>query len=178
MKPLEDGLEGMIESGKMPDDGTALGAYLKSNPVAREEVAQMMDLSRLIRENFALSAAERDELEPAPGFYARVMARIEEQAVPPSIWNFFLEPLGMRLVYASVALAVLLIAATVFDAVPGASNEPVVATGMPSIEAPSEPVVLPGAFLASDHSEGPVVESANPAKDRGAALVQLTTYEQ
>jgi anti-sigma factor RsiW len=177
MKPLEDGLEGMIESGKMPDDSTALGAYLKSNPAVREEVAQMMEISRLIRENFALSAAEREDLEPAPGFYARVMARIEEQAVAPSMWAFFLEPLGMRLVYASLALAVLLFAATAFDAVPGASNEPVVATGMPAIDAPSQTVV-PGAFLASDYSEGPLVESANPAKDRGAALVQLTTYEQ
>ena len=109
MQPLEDGLEGLIESGKMPEDHTPVGAYLRSNPTAREEVASMMDLSRLIRENFALSADERDSLEVAPGFYARVLARIDAQAPPPSIWNFFLEPFGRRLVYASLALALLFV---------------------------------------------------------------------
>ena len=81
MQPLEDGLEGMIESGRLPDENTPVGAYLKSNPAAREEVTGMMDLSRLIRENFTLSAEEREDLEPAPGFYARVLSRIEAQAV-------------------------------------------------------------------------------------------------
>jgi|GEM_PF-928516 len=174
MKPLEDGLEGMIESGRLPDENTPVGAYLKSNTAAREEVAAMMDLSRLIRENFALSAEEREDLEPAAGFYARVLSRIESQAAPPSIWNFFLEPLGMRLVYASLALATLLFTATYFDTRP--VNEPQTAQTQ-SIPSTGSPVIS-GAFLASDSGGVPVVESKNPNEDRVAALMQLTTYDQ
>lgn len=174
MKPLEDGLEGMIESGRLPEDNTPVGAYLKANPAAREEVTAMMDLSRLIRENFALTEAERDNIEPAPGFYARVLARIEAQTLPPSIWNFFLEPFGMRLVYASLTLAVLLFAATLVD--PAASNDPGIAA-LDSIPTTQDSAVQ-GAFLASDHSGMPVVESTDPDEDRGAALMQLTTYDQ
>jgi hypothetical protein len=174
MKPLEDGLEGMIETGRMPEENTPVGAYLKSNPAAREEVASMMEISRLIRDNFALSAEERDELELAPGFYARVMARIESQTLPPSIWNFFLEPLGMRVVYASLALATLLFAATFMGPVPEADGELVAMEQIETIDSP----VVQGAFLASDGSGMPVVESADPEEDRGAALAQLVTHEQ
>jgi hypothetical protein len=174
MKPLEDGLEGMIESGRLPDENTPVGAYLKSNPTAREEVAAMIDLSRLIRENFVLSAEERDSVEPAPGFYARVLSRIEAQTPPPSIWDFFLQPLGMRVVYASLALAALLFAATVFD--PNPTAEPQLAETQ-SIPASDSPVVQ-GAFTASTSGGFPVVESKNPNEDRGATLMQLTTYDQ
>ncbi|MBM3759599.1 MAG: hypothetical protein FJW36_05065 [Acidobacteria bacterium] len=174
MKPLEDGLEGMIETGRMPDEKSPVGAYLKSNPAAREEVALMMEISQLIRENFRLSAEERDELELAPGFYARVMARIESQTLPPSIWNFFLEPLGMRVVYASLALATLLFAATFMG--PG-SEAGADLVAMEQIEAVDSPVVE-GAFLASDQSGMPVVESTNPDEDRGSVLAQLVTNEQ
>lgn len=176
MKPLEDGLEGIIESGRMPETNTPVGAFLNGNPAARQEVAEMMEISHLIRENFRVNEAEAAELEPAAGFYARVMARIEAQAVPPSIWNFFLEPLGMRLVYASLALAVLLFGAAMMQ--PGMEEEQVVAAEVaPVIEAEPAPVVR-GAFLASDGDRNPVVESANPNTDRGAALMQLTVVEQ
>ena len=184
MRPLEDGLEGMIESGKMPEDHSPAGAYLLANPAAKDEVASMMDLSRQIRENFRLSAEERDSLEVAPGFYARVLAQIEAQAAPPSIWNFFLEPFGRRLVYASLALALLLAAANVFDATPVIDVEIAATQAAPSTSSPatlspatSSPV-LRGTVLASDSDSIPVVESTSQDEDRGAALMQLTTYEQ
>jgi hypothetical protein len=173
MKPLEDGLEGMIESGRLPAENSSVGAYLKANPEARQQVLDMIDISRLIRENFQLSPSEHADLEPAPGFYARVMARIESQALPPSIWNFFLEPLGMRLVYASLALAALLFAAAFIQPIEQqdeliAADSPIVVTG----EAPLE-----GAMLTSDDSLLPLVEST-PDNDRGSALANLTAYEQ
>ncbi len=163
----------MIESGQLPGDNSPVGAYLKANPQARQEVLDMMDLSRLIRDNFQVSAEERDHLEPSPGFYARVMARIESQALPPSIWNFFLEPLGMRLVYASLTLAALLFAATLIDTTP--DSLPLVASEPPATFVEDAP--LQGAMLASDGPSLPVVEST-PEHDRGSALVHLTTYEQ
>ena len=49
-----------------------------------------------------------EEAEPAPGFYARVMQRIEERA-KDSIWAVFVySPFGKRLAYASLTIAVLL----------------------------------------------------------------------
>lgn len=48
------------------------------------------------------------ELEPAPGFYARVMQRIEERA-KESIWaEFVYSAFAKRLTFASLALALLL----------------------------------------------------------------------
>jgi hypothetical protein len=47
-------------------------------------------------------------LEPAPGFYARVLQRIEERA-KDSIWaSFIYSPFAKRLVYASLTLALML----------------------------------------------------------------------
>jgi hypothetical protein len=54
-----------------------------------------------------------DEMDPAPGFYARVMDRIEAQAAS-SLWSVFFEPFFARkLAYASLALLVLLSSAAV-----------------------------------------------------------------
>jgi hypothetical protein len=174
MKPLEDGLESMIEAGQLPAPGTPVGSFLAANPEARAEVVQHMDLSRLIRDQFSLSPEEQEDLAPAAGFYARVMSRIEAQA-PPSIWSFFLQPLGMRIVYASLALAVLLFAATIFD-----GNEQ---DWMPQVATAPSAMVVTGAVLASNEDGIPLEESADALLNRGAALAelstaQLTTYEQ
>ena len=48
------------------------------------------------------------DLEPAPGFYARVMDRIDTQR-NNSIWSVFLEPLfAKRLIYSTAVLTALL----------------------------------------------------------------------
>lgn len=50
----------------------------------------------------------QEEIEPAAGFYARVMQRIEE-GTKDSIWSVFVySPFGKRLAYASLAIAALL----------------------------------------------------------------------
>ncbi len=49
-----------------------------------------------------------EEVEPLPGFYARVLQRIEERA-KHSIWSVFIySPFGKRLVFASLTVAVAL----------------------------------------------------------------------
>ena len=49
-----------------------------------------------------------EEIEPAAGFYARVLQRIEERA-KESIWaGFIYSPFGKRLAYASLTIAVML----------------------------------------------------------------------
>ena len=48
-----------------------------------------------------------EELDPAPGFYARVLQRIEER-VQETMWGAFLvSPFAKRLTYASLALALM-----------------------------------------------------------------------
>ncbi len=168
MKPLEDGLEAMIERGLPAEDGP-VGAVLQSNAAARQEVTDMIEISRQIRDSFQLSASEADALEVSPGFYARVLARIEAERATPSIWNFFLEPMGRRLVYASLTLAGLLFAATFFDSTPSGQLDSAANDSGPAVH---------GAVLASSPDEMPIVESSNADEDRGTALVQLTTYSQ
>lgn len=49
-----------------------------------------------------------EQLEPAPGFYARVLQRIEERT-KDSIWAVFIySPFSKRLVYASLTVALML----------------------------------------------------------------------
>ena len=48
------------------------------------------------------------EIEPGPGFYARVLQRIEEGARRSIWWVFVYSPVGKRLAYASLALSVVL----------------------------------------------------------------------
>ena len=63
-----------------------------------------------MKEHQALLSTLRisDDTGPAPGFYARVMQRIEEAGVP-SIWSVFTDtPFGKRLAYASLALFLVL----------------------------------------------------------------------
>src|ERR1700722_2118705 len=61
-----------------------------------------------MREQALLVRDLRSEGEPRPGFYARVMERIENEG-PVSIWNVFIEStFGRRIAMASMALAILL----------------------------------------------------------------------
>ncbi len=65
------------------------------------EVEAMREQARLLR-------GLRAETEPRPGFYARVMERIEAQG-PISIWNVFGDSaFGRGIAVASMALALLL----------------------------------------------------------------------
>ena len=116
------------------------------------------DLDGLLAE---LKAPE--EVSPRPGFYARVMDRIEGQR-NKSIWGFFLEPwFGRRLAMASGVL-MLLLGAAIF--VPGSEfDEGLAAKGQVEIVV-NEALVAP--FLATD----------SPEHDHDAVLVNLVTYQE
>ena len=68
------------------------------------------ELKEFERQTVALrSLRTPDDAEPRPGFYARVMQRIDEARASSSVWAAFLEPLfAKRLALASAALVVLL----------------------------------------------------------------------
>ena len=77
--------------------------HLESCAPCRDEVARMQAHASMLRE---LRPAA--EAAPAPGFYARVMNRIDAEG-QGSIWNMFLDPaFGLRIAFASMALLVMM----------------------------------------------------------------------
>ncbi len=100
---IRNGLEAYL-SGRLPAaeqrqflDHLSLCAGCRLEVDALREQADMMRLLRV-----------EQPLEPAPGFYARVMERIEAQTAP-SLWSIFLEPaFGGRLIAAALGLVLVL----------------------------------------------------------------------
>src|SRR5262249_52878048 len=98
-RPMEEGLESYL-AGR-PE--AQFVEHVAQCAECREMVMRMEEQAKLLR---VLKGPA--EIEPAPGFYGRVMDRIETQR-EFSIWGVFLEPLfARRLIYASAALTVLL----------------------------------------------------------------------
>jgi len=95
---VRDGLEEYLaDTGSLSEE---FKAHLKACRECAEELRGLRRQALLVR---ALRPAEA--AEPAPGFYARVVERIERR-VRPSIWAALLEPsFGRRVAMASAALA-------------------------------------------------------------------------
>ena len=108
---LEDYLSGVL-GGRRKDE---FESYLETNPKAAETVAQQREAAALVSE---LRAPEQDGLpvQPSPGFYARVMSRVDEERSVP-FWEALIEPLFVkRLAFACLMWFFLLGAyVTVFD---------------------------------------------------------------
>jgi predicted anti-sigma-YlaC factor YlaD len=101
-QPIRDNLEDYLK-GSAPKVPQAFHAHL----VACEECASELRLLEA-QANMLRSLRSDPDVGPSPGFYARVMQRVEEQA-PVSIWSIFLQPsFGRRLAIASATLVVLL----------------------------------------------------------------------
>lgn len=102
-KPTLEGLEDYLAGRAEAPQVRALAAHLGECGECRELVGGMRAQAGLLG---VLKAGR--EIEPAPGFYARVMDRIETQAAG-SLWSAFIEPLFMRrFMYAAAALMVVL----------------------------------------------------------------------
>lgn len=99
---IRDHLEEVLTGeGAQPDHPA--GKHLEECEECRNEIALMRGHGDILRQ-----WQSSTELEPPPGFYARVMERIEAQA-PVSIWDLFFDsPWGRRIAMASLALALLL----------------------------------------------------------------------
>lgn len=96
---LEDILHGRLRAGRRE----AVEAHLAECADCVEELREMRLYSGAVR---ALKAI--DVPEAAPGFYARVLQRVEAQG-RPSFWNLLLDPVfGRRLVYATGAMFLLM----------------------------------------------------------------------
>jgi len=117
---------------------------------------------RQLRADVGQEAGE--EYEPRPGFYARVIERIDAQR-GGSIWNVFSEsPFGKRIALASMTLAL------VFGVY-------VVASESYSDHGTNAPVQVMSNVLPGEDQPGMVLGSAG-APDRDAVLVNLVTYRE
>jgi anti-sigma factor RsiW len=96
---LEEILQGRLRAGQ----NEAVGLHLAQCAACAEELRGMRLSAGLIR---TLRVAETPE--PAAGFYARVLHRVEMQG-KPSFWNLLLDPVfGRRLVYATGSMLLLM----------------------------------------------------------------------
>jgi hypothetical protein len=106
---LEDLLTAEPSAARLPRgnanyDTKGVAKHLESCAECSSEFEPIKAQSELLR---TLRPPE-EEIEPAVGFYARVMQRIEASA-KDSIWSVFIySPFGKRLAYASLAIAALL----------------------------------------------------------------------
>ena len=99
---IEDHLEEALSRGGLPETHPAR-LHLNECGECRTEVDGMREHSALLRD-----WAAPEEMDPHPGFYARVWERIEAQR-PVSIWGLFTESIwGRRLATASLSAALLL----------------------------------------------------------------------
>lgn len=101
MESLEDYLSGSLA----PAERQRIEAHLSECETCREEIAGMQDVSLLFD-----GLRVEESIEPAPGFYARVMGRVERQKPAPSLADLFALNLafGRRLAFACLlTLAVL-----------------------------------------------------------------------
>lgn len=148
--PVREGLESMLAGSPDP----SLLRHLDECTECRDAVQHLQSASSAIR---ALKPPA--DLEPAAGFYARVMDRIDAQR-STSIWNVFLEPFfAKRLVAASAVLTIIL---SIF-----------------LFTSPKDDLnagAAPEAILAEQVH--PPASEAGSEQDRDTVLVQLTTYQE
>jgi anti-sigma factor RsiW len=147
---LEEYLDG---NGPFPE----VEEHLSKCAGCREELDAMQAQTALFRRAF------RVQSEPDPGFYARVMNRIETQA-KPSVWSLFAESMfAKRLAYASATF--LLLAGVVFV----------------SEMQPDQPLAAsdPHMLLAGESEFVPVNLDldVDVERDRNVVLVNLATYQ-
>lgn len=134
-----------------------LDEHLAQCPSCRKEIADMQSVAALLR-----GLKPSDEVDPAGGFYARVLNRIETQS-RQSAWTVFSETLfARRLALASVSFVVLL--GTYLVSTTQTQQQPYTA---------SAPEVL----IANDDHVHPAI-SDNVQADRDTVLVSLASYQQ
>jgi anti-sigma factor RsiW len=157
---------GTSRTGAVSGAGDAAQKHLAECRECSGEVNAMRQQAAALRE---WRAPETVEAEPRPGFYARVLERIEAQG-PASIWSLFFDsPLGQRLAIASLALAALLCVCLI-SAERFSAETPAVAQD----DRPFAPD-LRGQVVVGEDQPGVVLTGA---PDQDSVLVNLVTYRE
>ena len=155
---IQDHLEEILSEPQSTECDPQVVSHINECEECRSEVEGMRAQSSLLREL-------RTAAEPRPGFYARVMERIESQGAV-SIWNVFSDsPFGRRIAVVSMAL-VLLAGLFLY------SFEPA------SQQAAANPTVQFIVGQPQDEDQSGQVLRPSGAPDRNAVLVNLVTYQE
>ncbi len=159
-RSVEDHIEEFLE-GRL--SGVARESFESHVAVCRQchdLAVQMQSHSELLH---CLSAPA--ELEPSPGFYARVMRRVDSEA-RPSFWSLLLDPIFLRrLVYASASLVILM---GVFLLATEPVHHELASTPVHALAQPS------AAQLNSEQPASP----ENVQQGRDSLLITLATFGQ
>lgn len=159
---LEKYLHGLDRKEATPQDAELQRQLAVADVETQRLVELMATQARLLRA-LRPTEADEDEFMPAPGFYARVMQRIDVQR-PASIWNLFIEPRFFhRLALATFSLLLLL----------GATF---VSSNYLQQEAPVQAHSEPEMILAAP--EPTPVTSVGQTEGRDVMLRQLTVYSE
>jgi predicted anti-sigma-YlaC factor YlaD len=161
---IRDHLEQVL-GDRAPAPDHPAGKHLAECGECREVIAAMREQAAMLRQ---WRVANAEMVEPRPGFYARVLERIEAQS-PSSVFTVFFDSLfGRRIAMASLALALLL---GVYVISSEQMAEPQVAGPQASLvsEMPQDFPVL------SDDSQPRLVRGT---PDQDAVLVNLVTYRE
>ena len=164
-REIRDHIEDVL-AGSQPDTPE----HLAQCDECRAEVQDMQEQTELIRE---LRAPEDFAADLRPGFYARVMERIEAEG-PISIWNLFIESaFGRRIAVASLALA-LLIGVYVVTSERSAEDATV---ALQSPQVSTEQTIVAGED-APAREISRVDESQTDESSQDAVLANLVTYRE
>jgi len=99
---VREGLENLLAAKSMATASEA-DLHVAGCTDCAAELNKMREQARLFR-----ALRPPAEIEPAAGFYARVLQRIEERAKHSIWWVFVYSPVGKRLAYSSLVIAVAL----------------------------------------------------------------------
>jgi len=145
---MHRGVRDRLEDILAGTNGAPAGGHLSECKECSDEVAAMRRQSALLR------SLRAGDVEPRPGFYARVMERIEAQG-PVSMWSLFFDSkMGRGLAVASMVVA-LSLGAYLISSEPGPEAAP-----------------ASGAVVIQD--DGGILTGS---PDRDAVLVNLVTYQ-
>jgi len=148
----------------------AASRHLNDCPECAEAIGGMREQTEWLRQ---LRAPAHLELEPRPGFYARVLQRIEAEG-PVSIWNLFTESaFGRRIALASLALALLLGVYVISSE--RAAQDPMIAGQAPDVAGTL--------VVAGEDAPGRVISQMDQTVESGqaatdAVLANLVTYSE
>ena len=153
-QPIRESLEEYLKAPGDREISQDFAAHVASCKTCAEELRLIEEQARLLR---VLRPSE--EAEPRPGFYARVIDRIESQA-DSSIWSIFLRPsFGRRIAIASAALALLM------------------GTYLVSTE-PGEHGLSKSPIVVTSGQNGSLTAEDSLDQQRDAVLVNLASYHE
>ena len=154
---IRDHLEEVLQESQIEDCDSRVVSHIRECEECRGEVEAMRAQARMLQ-------ALRADAEPRPGFYSRVIDRIERQGAA-SVWSVFSEsPFGRRIATASLALALL---AGIF----------LYTSDKTSSQTAQVPVVQFISGQAPDDEPGVVLTDPG-LPDRDAVLVNLVSYRE